>query len=139
MFKILKQFIKFGFVGVLNTIISLAIYYLFVWFDNGLYIVGNIVGFIVSTLNSYLLNSKFVFSKKSDEVSDQKTSPKVNEIVKTYLSYGISLGLSTLLLYLEVQVGNMSEKIAPLINLLITIPLNFCMNKFWVYKKREML
>ena len=67
MIGLFKQFIKFGFVGALNTIISLTIYYLFIWIDDGYYIIGNVIGFIVSTLNAYLLNSKFVFSKKTKQ------------------------------------------------------------------------
>ena len=133
MIGLFKQFIKFGFVGALNTIISLTIYYLFIWIDDGYYIIGNVIGFIVSTLNAYLLNSKFVFSKKTK----QNKARKFNEIFKTFLSYGISLGLSTLLLYLEISIGKISEETAPIINLMITIPLNFCLNKFWVYKKKE--
>lgn len=132
-FFIAKQLFKFGIVGIINTSISLLIYYLFIWLNRDFYITGNIVGFIVSTLNSYFLNSNFVFAEKKNF----KPSIDVLEIVKTYLSYGASLAISTLLLYLEVNIWCISKKIAPLINLLITIPLNFCTNKFWTYKNRN--
>lgn len=126
--SLVKQFFKFGIVGISNTLISLAVYYLFVWTNNNLYIIGNIVGFIVSTLNAYFWNSKFVFKK-----SEKKNSVV---IVKTFISYGISLGLSSALLYLTVEVLHISEFIAPIIGLVITVPLNFLMNKFWVYKEK---
>ncbi len=119
------QFIKFCLVGVSNTAISLGIYYIFVAVNRDFYIVGNIVGFVVSVLNSYFWNSRFVF-KKRDE--------KGKTIIKTFVAYSTNLIIGTLMLYLLVDVLNISAFIAPLINLLITIPLNYFLNKKWVMK-----
>lgn len=47
------QFLKFGMVGVSNTAISLLIYYFFLWLSEELYLVGSIVGWIVSVANSF--------------------------------------------------------------------------------------
>jgi putative flippase GtrA len=58
----------------------------------------------------------------------------LKRIGKTYLSYGATFLLSTVLLYLEVDVWQWSAVIAPVANLLITIPLNFLLNKFWAFK-----
>ncbi len=119
------QFVKFCLVGVSNTAISLIVYYIFVMISKELYIVGNAAGFVVSVLNSYFWNSNFVFKKK-----DERTKT----IVKTFLAYGTNLVIGTGLLYLFVNIIGISEFIAPLLNLIITIPLNFVMNKFWVMK-----
>lgn len=129
---IAKQLLKFGIVGIINTSISLVIYYFFIQINKNFYIAGNIVGFFVSTLNSYFLNSTFVFANKKRKMSINKC-----ELVKSYIAYGSSLAASTLLLYFEVDIWCISEKTAPLINLLITIPLNFSINKFWVYKGKD--
>ncbi len=66
-FQTFWQFMKFGIVGLSNTAISLGIYYLFIWINRNLYLIGNAVGFIVSVLNSYFWNSKFVFKKKDEK------------------------------------------------------------------------
>lgn len=127
--QLLSQVIKFGIVGVLNNVICLAVYYLVVLVNEELYLLGNVLGFLVSTLNAYLLNSRFVFREK-----DQTKAPK-GSLYKTYATYMLSLGVSTGLLYMLVDVMQMSEKIAPLISLMITVPMNFILNKLWVYKK----
>ena len=119
------RFIKFCLVGVSNTAISLGIYYIFIFINQDLYIIGNAVGFIISVLNSYILNSKFVF---------KKTSEKSKTLIKTYIAYGTNLVIGTILLYLFVDIIKISEIIAPLINLCITIPLNYILNKKWVMK-----
>ena len=51
-----------------------------------------------------------------------------------FFSYGGTSLLSTFLLWLEVQLG-VSKVIAPVVNLIITIPLNFVINKFWTFRK----
>lgn len=123
--KTFMQFVQFCLVGLLNTAISLGIYYIFIAINTELYIVGNAVGFVVSVLNSYFWNSRFVF-KKSDQ--------KLKTIIKTFLAYGTNLIIGTALLFLFVDILGISEVLAPLINLIITIPLNFVLNKVWVMK-----
>ena len=137
--QFIKQLIGFGLVGVLNTTIGLVIYYLFIWINTDWYILGNLVGFVVSTFNADIWNSKFVFKDKNriDDLPKKDLRNSKSEILKTYLSYATTLGLSTVLLYIWVDIFNVSATIAPIINLFITIPLNFLMNKYWVYKTKK--
>ena len=72
-----EQFVKFCLVGFSNTAISYLVYFIFVCIDEKLYLIGNAAGFVVSVLNSYFWNSKFVF-KKQDE--------RGKTIVKTFLA-----------------------------------------------------
>lgn len=125
---LLGQFTKFGLVGVSNTIVSLAVYYTLVYI-NVHFIAANTIAFIISVLNSYLWNNKFVFKKNALTWQDH-----LKRIGKTYLAYGTTFLLGTGLLYLLVSILGVSEYIAPLINLVFTIPVNFVMNKFWAFK-----
>jgi len=127
--KTIKQLFKFGIVGIFNNIIALSVYYIVVFINAKWYLWGNILGFLISVLNAYFMNSKYVFKNK--ETSDSK-----KQIVKTYIAYGVSLGLSTLILFVSVEILGISEKIAPFISLMITVPLNFVANKLWIYKEK---
>lgn len=122
----LIQFIKFGFIGASNTLISTAVYYLFIWVDPKLYFIGNVVGWVVSVFNSFFWNNRFVFR-------DSKFS-WCQKLIRTYIAYGGSFIVGSILLALQVQVLGVSEWIAPWINMVITIPLNFVLNKFWAFK-----
>lgn len=128
--KNLIEFLKFGIVGVSNTAISLAIYYLFIWHDPQYYIAGNVLGWIVSVANSFIWNSVFVFKSKYDSIWS-----KLKGLMKSYVSYGGVFLLTTALLYIEVDVLTWSEVICPIINLFITVPLNYLLNKFWTFRK----
>jgi putative flippase GtrA len=122
---LLKQFVKFGLVGVSNTLLSLAIYYLLVMLGVN-FILANGIAFVLSVLNSYYWNNRFVFSKS--------TKGHLKPLIRTYLCYGSTFLLSTGLLYLMVAQLGISKLIAPLLNLIITIPLNFLINKYWAFK-----
>ena len=124
--KTIIQFIKFGMVGVINTTLSYLIT------NVGYYVLGlhqqicNVIAFIITVFISFLLNSKFVFKNNNGFFI---------ALIKVYASYSITgLFLSALLLYVEEDILNIPHYIATLINLIITIPINFILNKFWAYK-----
>lgn len=128
---IFRQFVKFGIVGVINTIVSYGIYSALVYL--GLYyVVANVMAYIVGTIVSYILNSNFVFKKSEGECrSIWKT------FIKMCTSYAfVNLLLQSLLLALLVEKMGLSKYIAPLFILCITVPLNFVLNKFWAFKKK---
>ncbi len=134
MLDIIKQLIKFGVVGVSNTLISYVVYIVLVYFKTH-YIVASIIGFIISVLNAYYWNNKYVFKERGGE---QRIWWKT--LVKTFASYaGTGLILSNVLLIIWVEWTGVSEMLAPILNLLITVPLNFVMNKYWAFKDRERL
>lgn len=124
------QFLKFGAVGLVNTTISISVYYIFLAVDERLYLVGNIAGFLISTLNAYWLNHRYVFGRK-----DNKTTGRTL-LFRTYLAYGFALGVSTALLYGLVHCLKVAETLAPLGCLLVTVPMNYLVNRFCVYQAR---
>ena len=127
----LVQFIKFGIVGASNTVISYATY--LVGLSFGLhYLIASVLGFILSVVNAFFWNNRYVFKAKG------KKRSMVGAFVKTALSYaGTGLLLSNILLVIQVDFLRWPEQMAPLLNLLITIPLNFLLNKLWAFKSKE--
>ena len=121
------QFIKFGLVGLSNTMVSYVVYVILVGVGVN-YLAASIVGFLVSVTNSFYWNNKYVFKENGTRVLWKA-------YIKTFLSYaGTGLVLSNVLLYFWVDVVHIHEMVAPIINLLITIPLNFVCNKLWAFK-----
>lgn len=132
---VLMEFLKFGIVGVSNTFIGYLINVLILFSLKRLqlgwdYIVANIVAFFLSVLWSYYWNSKYVFTIKNG-----KKRSTWKSLLKTYISYGFTgLILSNFLSYIWIKILFVSKYIAPLINLLISVPLNFVLNKLWAFK-----
>lgn len=131
------QFVKFGIVGVSNTVISYFLYAISLLTFQKLnilekvdYLVAQVIAFILSVLWSFFWNNKMVFTAKEGE---QRSLWKT--LLKTYVSYSFTgLFLNSILLVVWVRMLGVSEFIAPIFNLLISVPLNFIINKFWAFK-----
>ena len=126
------QFIKFGIVGVSNTLIHYFTYLICI-FAGCHYLIASVIGFLVSVLNAFYWNNKYVFVKE-----ENATRSLWQAFLKTFLSYaGTGLVLENVLLVIWVRFLHVPEAIAPLVTLLITIPINFILNKFWAFKDRK--
>ena len=78
-----------------------------------------------------MLNGNFVFKENGEKRSFWKS------LLKVYASYSITgVFLTAILLYVEEQLLGIPHYIATLMNLVVTIPLNFVLNKFWAYKQK---
>ena len=137
-FKSVVQFIKFGMVGVSNTLLSYCIYAGTVWtfqhkdiFPKIGYLIAQLGAFFISATWSYCLNSYFTFRD-----TRRKTIKEwICGLLKTFASYSFTgLGCSTLILVILVGKLNLSPYLAQAINLMIGIPLNFTLNKLWVFR-----
>lgn len=120
------RFIKFGLVGVLNTLINWILFILL----NSIgvyYIISNIIAYSISTLNSYLWNSKWVFKYSGDNIKETSFKFIVLNI--------IGLTLNTIILYLLVDIVGLNKLIALVITTGIVMILNYFINKLWVFKK----
>lgn len=151
----LLQFIKFGLVGVSNTAISYAVemlcyYVLFVSTDFRLLctvvsklgisltaesariIITSILAFVVSVTNSYYWNNKHVFASGKRKTAAQH--------VRTYLKTAACYALTGLVFSPWAKTLLVSRGIpywlSTLLVLVVTIPLNFVMNKLWAFRTR---
>lgn len=131
------QFVKFGIVGLSNTIVSYVLYAgglllfrRFGLFGGKDYLAAQAVAFALSVLWSFYWNSRFVF-----RLEEGGKRSRWKALLKTYVSYSFTgLFLNGALLVLWVGKFHISEFAAPFINLLVSVPLNFLMNKFWAFK-----
>ena len=132
------QFVKFGIVGVSNTIISYLLYVISLFVLRTIevspkidYLIAQFIGFVLSVLWSFYWNRKMVFKADKDKV------PWLQALVKTYISYAFSgLFLSTVLSIIWVQLIGIDKILAPILNLVISVPINFILNKFWAFKEK---
>lgn len=96
MIKIIKQFLKFGVVGVICFFIDFGLYTL-CNFLGCPYLISGIIGFLVSVIVNYLLSMKFVFERRED------ISRKKEFIIYVILST-IGLGINELILYICIDI-----------------------------------
>lgn len=124
------QLVKFGIVGVSNTLISYAVYALLVYLGMQ-YLLANVVSYFAGVVNSFVWNSRFVFKTKGDP----QTNPVMVFLKTLTASAFTGLVVSNLLLVFWVHVLGVNEYVGPLLNLIVTFPLNYLLNKYWAYRK----
>ena len=136
----MKQLLKFLLVGITSGIVNFLAYNLILLlfgalqlFPNIDYMIGLIVGFIVSVYWSFLLNRKFVFNSP-----EELTIPWYQALIKMYITYAFTgVVLNTVLSYLWVDVLGIPKTIITLINDIVGFPITFLMTKFWSFRKKS--
>ena len=115
----MEKLFKFGLVGIVNTLISIGFYMLFVKLGMN-YILANILSYMIGLLNSYYWNKKWVFKNTGNHLSVFTKFVMVNLIV---------LGINTLSLFLLVNKLGLNQYVAQLISTVIGMGINFILNK----------
>lgn len=134
-----EQFIKFCMVGVTNSVVSYLVNITTLFLLNHIipglsfdYVIANITAFLVSVYWSFFWNSRKVF-----DFNGKDRSAKRKALLKTYVCYGFTgILLNNILSTIWIKKLGISKLVAPLINLMFTIPLNYLTNKYWAYADR---
>lgn len=120
------RFLKFGIVGVLNTLVNWIIF--FILNTLGMYyIFSNIIAYSISTIHSYLWNTLWVFKYK-DKASTDTTFKFITLNV-------VGLLLNTVILYSLVDLFNLNKMLGLIITTIIIMFINYAVNKIWVFKR----
>lgn len=122
------QFVKFGIVGLSNTAITIIVYEICVVIGIH-YQVSYFIGYLAGIVNAFYWNNKYVFK---EQVGEERSLIKA--FVKCVMSYAGGYVCSSALLFLWVRILGFPKFLSPLISLLVTIPLNFVLNKKWAFK-----
>lgn len=121
----LKMFIKFGCVGVVNTLIDTGVFFLLCDVAGVWELVSNIAAYLVSATNSYFMNSRFVY--RADRYSFKKYLQFLAGNVFVLIVSSVSLAAFARFFAVKT--------IAKLITVPITVILNFAVQRFIVFKK----
>jgi len=119
------QFVKFGIVGVSNTLLSFAVYTLLLKAFGVWYVAASGIGFTVGAVNGFLLNRRWTFR---GHVGDALTP------VRWFVVQGCGLGLNLSLVYLFVDGFGMDKLIGQVPATAIVTVVTFLVNRAWTFK-----
>ncbi len=122
------QFIKFAFVGVINTLTTFLLYTALTrssGFFKSEYVLAEAIAYGCGTVVSFLLNRRWTFR--------QKVRTNVFELFRFYTVMASGLLLNVSALYALVHILGIYDLVAVAFSLVITIVWNFILMKFWVF------
>jgi putative flippase GtrA len=123
--KLVVQFLKFGIVGVSNTLIAFAVYTVLLKVFGVWYVAASGIGFAAGAVNGFLMNRRWTFR---EHVGDALT-PVRWAIVQT-----CGLGLNLGLVYLFVHDLGMDELVGQIPTTVIVTVLTFAANRAWTFR-----
>ncbi len=121
----LVQFIKFGIVGVSNTLIAFAVYTVLLKVFGVWYLAASAIGFILGAINGFLLNRRWTFS---GHVGDALTP------VRWGVVQGCGLAVNEGLLYLFVHDARLDELVGQVCATIIVTVATFFVNRAWTFR-----
>ena len=121
----IKKFIRFGIVGVFNTLHYYGWYLLFLHVLELTYLASHITAFIISMIGSFYLNSYFTY----------RTKPTLKKFLQFPLTYVVNISVSTFALFLFVDTFGWDENFSPLLAQVLTIPATFFVSKLILEQK----
>ena len=136
--ELIKNFLKqeivlYGIVGVLTTVVSLAIKYILLFTvldaENAVQLqIAVIISWVGACLFAYITNRIWVFKSKSKEI--------LKEIVKFFSSRIATLGLEMLIMHIFVTLLKMNVIIWTLVAQVLVIIRNAILGKLVVFKNK---
>ena len=118
----IKEFVRFGIVGCIATLVHYAIYILLsLWMNTT---IAYSIGYLVSFLGNFYLSNKFTF----------KTKPSLKKGVGFGVSHLINYLLQIALLNLFIFMG-IKDEYAPFAVYVIVIPINFLLVRYVLKRK----
>jgi putative flippase GtrA len=122
---VVVQFVKFGIVGVSNTLLTFIVYTVLLKGFGVWYLAASAAGFVVGATNGFLLNRRWTFR---DHVGDPLTP------VRWAIVQGCGLGINEGLLYLFVHDASLDKLLAQACATVVVTMTTFFANRAWTFR-----
>src|SRR5689334_212170 len=122
---VVVQFVKFGIVGVTNTLLTFAVYTLLLKVFGVWYLAASAIGFVVGTINSFLLNRRWTFR---GHVGDALTP------VRWTVVQCCGLAVNEGLLYVFVHQAQVDKLLAQAFATAVVTVSTFFANRAWTFR-----
>ncbi len=122
---VLVQFIKFGIVGVSNTLLTLVVYTLLLKVFGVWYLAASAIGFVAGAVNGFLLNRRWTFR---EHVGDALTPVRWG-VVQT-----CGLAIDEILLYVLVHDAHLDKLLAQVCATAVVTVSTFFANRAWTFR-----
>ena len=126
--QVIIQFFRFAFVGLIGTVINIAVLYLFTEHLMIYYIYSAIIAFFIAATFNFIFNKIWTFKEKLN-----------NKISKKYAKFLVvslmALVMNLIFLYIFTEFIKIYYLISQILAIGISLIINFIGNKIWTFQK----
>jgi putative flippase GtrA len=122
-----NEIIRFVLVGGMNTFNYYVLYLIFLHLVSLNYLSSHILAFLISMVGSFYMNSYFTY----------RTKPTLKKFLQFPLTYVVNITVTTVSIYVLVDLLSLDENISPLVASLIAIPFTFLISKRILVNKTD--
>ncbi|AAT61203.1 sugar translocase [Bacillus cereus] len=123
----MEKLLKFGLVGIFNTLITIISFWILLKFGMN-YLIANTIAYLLGVANSYYWNKNWVFKSNNKSTSMFFKFLTVNLIVYAF---------NTLCLFILVGKIALNALIAQIFAIGVGMVINFVLNKIWTFNQTE--
>ena len=127
--RVIRQFIKFGIVGISSAIIDWGLFYFFNRYLAIYYLFAKALSFIFAVINSYIWNRRWTFRSENTQ--------KMQEFSKFLIVSVIGLLLNTLIMFIAVEKYHLRYIFGLMLATAIVVFWNFLANKLWTFRVKN--
>lgn len=120
-----KQIVQFCGVGILNTIVGYAAFFLLV--NYLYYLLALLLAHLIGVCHSFLWNKYWIFKSKKFQIL---------EFVKFNLIYAVVFIVNAVALFVSVEIIHVNPRIAQLVLLPVITAVSFFGQKLWTFKDK---
>lgn len=125
---VMRQFVKFCMVGVLNTMVSFGVYAMLTRYALLDPLAANAIAFVIAVTISFILNKMWTFSDMS--------ATYVRQYYRFFVISGIGLVISELIIFTLHKMFHVFDITAFIISVVVVMFWNFGANKSWTFNKK---
>ena len=124
---LVRQFIKYGLVGASNTVLTFVTYTVLVSATGLHYLIALVLGYLVGSVNSYVLNRHWTF--RARDLAHSQTG------MRFALVQVVAIAANELLLYLFVHDLSVAKVAAQAILTVPVLAVTFFVNRWWSFAR----
>jgi putative flippase GtrA len=122
---VLEQFVKFGLVGVMNTVITFVVFTILTKGFGVWYVAASGIGFAVGALNGFMINRRWTFNgHEGGSLAGLRWT----------IVQGCGLGVDLGIIYLCVHDGKLPELAGQAVAVIFVTTATFFVNRRWTFR-----
>ena len=125
--KTFFQMLRFGFVGVSNTLITLGLIFLLMNILGLDYRIANGIGYLAGLINSFIWNRNWTFRAEGNWFE---------HFLKFVLAFGFCYILQFFLLIILIEKLLLDKEVSTLLAMVLYTFVNYILNKFWTFRMK---